>query len=127
MTIQNIRRRIDDLRTAPEVLRVIRAASASYKKRSASVVATDEVELHGTYWDGGSRSTYTAVDLATMRSRGAPQYAPPQFGGPRQAPRVVIPDGVAIVETGVFCGKTASACVYVNHATFAKLLTHEKV
>ena len=105
-----------------EVLRVIRAADGTYRKKSATLVVTDSVELNGTYWDGGSRSTYTAVNLATLQTGTAAQYAPPQFGGPSKALRVVIPAGVAIVETGVFCGKTASACVYVSTESATKLL-----
>jgi hypothetical protein len=111
-----------ELKTAPEVLRLIRAADPSYRKTRAYLHVSESVSLSGTYWDGGSRSTYTAVDLATGRSKGAPQYDPPQFGGPRAAPVVVIPEGVAIVETGVFCGKTANASVYINPVNAAKLL-----
>jgi hypothetical protein len=35
---------------------------------------------------------------------------------------VAIPEGIAIVETGVFMGKAATARVYVNPANMAKLL-----
>lgn len=120
------------LKEFPEVTRVVRAADPSYKKHNAILVITESVALTGTYWDGGSRSTYTAVDLATFQSKGAPQYDPPQFGGPREAPTVAIPDGVAIVKTGIFCGKTGAAFVYINpvNATkflpqVARIITHE--
>lgn len=112
-----------DLKTAPEIVRVIRAADPSYRKHQATLSARETVCLSGTYWDGGSRSTYTAVDLLTCRSKGAPQYDPPQFGGPKVDPVVSIPEGIAIVETGVFMGKTATARVYVNPSNMAKLLT----
>jgi hypothetical protein len=36
---------------------------------------------------------------------------------------VSIPEGIAIVETGIFMGKTATARVYVNPSNMAKLLT----
>jgi len=111
-----------DLKAAPEVLRVIRAADPSYRKHKTILRVCDSVTLSGTYWDGGSRSSYTAVDLATGRSKGAPQYDPPQFGGPSTAPRVSIPEGVAIVQTGIFCGKTATAFIYLNPANAAKLI-----
>jgi hypothetical protein len=112
-----------ELKTAPELLKVIRAADPNYRKRQATLSASETVGLYGTYWDGGSRSTYTAVDLLTGRSKGAPQYDPPQFGGPRIVPEVAIPEGIAIVQTGIFMGKTATASVYVNPANMAKLLT----
>lgn len=113
---------IIDLKTAPEIKRLIRAADPSYKKHKAILCVTREVALSGTYWDGGSRSSYTAVNLANMRSSGAPQYAPSQFGGPRETPRVQLPSGACIVETGVFCGKTAAATVYLNPDDIARLL-----
>lgn len=112
-----------ELSKQPEFKIVIQAADATYKKRKAFFSVRESVQLSGTYWDGGSRSTYTAVRLSDGYALGAPQYDPPQFGGPRQAPTVSIPSGVAIVETGVFCGKTAIAHVYVNPTDAAKLLT----
>lgn len=115
--------RIDSLKNAPEVKRVIQAADPSYKKHSAVLVQCESVELHGTYWDGGSRYTYTAVELATFRVKDAPQFNPPQFGGPQSSPVVTIPEGIAIVKTGTFCGRTASATVFINPANANKLLT----
>lgn len=111
------------LKTAPEALRLIRAADPSYRKTKARIFVGETVTLSGTYWDGGSRSTYTAVDLATGRSKGAPQYNPPQFGGPRVDPCVQLPEGVCIIETGVFCGNTATANIYLHPANVAKLIT----
>ena len=110
------------LKHSPEVKRIILAADASYRKREARLLVQTEVDLYGTYWDGGTRNTYTAVDMITGRSKGAPQFDPPQFGGPATTPRVAIPQGVAIVKTGVFCGKTATAYVYINPADAAPLL-----
>lgn len=111
-----------DLKTAPEIIRVIRAVDPSYRKHKAILRVCESVTLSGTYWDGGSRSSYAAVDLLTGRNKGAPQYNPPQFGGPKTDPCVSIPEGVAIVQTGVFCGKTATAFVYLNPANAAKLI-----
>ena len=114
-----------ELKARPEFKRVICAAAPNYKKHKAFFNVASSLTLHGTYWDGGSRSTYTAVRLADGFSLGAPQYAPPQFGGPREAPIVLIPVGVAIVETGTFCGKPATASVTVNPADVAKLLVDQ--
>lgn len=107
---------------APECARIIRAADAAYRKRIFSLSARDTVTIDGTFWDEGSRSTYTAVDIATGRASAAPQYAPPQFGGPRVAPAVPVPPGVAIVRTGISSGKTATACIYLNPADLAPML-----
>lgn len=111
-----------ELAKYPDIARVIRAADPSYRKKNAFVSVREKVSLDGTFWDGGSRSTYTAVNLATFASAGAPHYSPPQFGGPRVTPEVPVPEGFVIVETGIFCGKTATAHVSVNPANVTKLL-----
>lgn len=111
-----------NLKDYPEVKRLILAADSSYRKHQATVVVVDRVPLQGTYWSDGNRSTYNAVDMLTGRSAGAPQYDPPQFGGPRETPVVTIPENVAIVETGTSRGETARAYVYVRAANVTKLL-----
>ena len=110
------------LSTAPELRRLIQAAFPDYRKKSAFLSAATDVTLSGTYWDGGSRNEYAAIDLATGRNAGAPQYDPPQFGGPRTDPRVQLPVGVAIVRAGTFCGKPATAHVYLHPDNVARLL-----
>jgi hypothetical protein len=111
------------LQDNPEIAKVIRAAFPSYKKRDAWVSVAESVTLSGTYWDGGSRATYVAVDLVTQRSLGAPRYDPPQFGGPRTAPTVALLNGVVIVGGGVSCGKPATAHLWVRPDNVAKVLT----
>lgn len=108
------------LKQSPEVKRLILAADSSYKKHDAYIIQATSVKLNDTYWASGSRGTYTAVDMITGRSQGAPQYNPPQFGG--KTPSVEIPENVAIVKTGIFCGKTSVAFVYVREANMTKLL-----
>lgn len=115
-------RHVIELKDHPEVKRLIQAADSMYRRKQATVVVVDTVTLHGTYWDGGSRSTYNAVDMLTGRSAGAPQYDPPQFGGPQETPVVTIPENVAIVETGYSCGKIMRAYVYVRASNVNKLL-----
>jgi hypothetical protein len=110
------------LKEAPEVQAIVRAAFPSYKKHDAYLTVAESVSLSGTYWDGGSRSEYVAVDLASKRSQGAPHYNPPQFGGPRTSPVVPLPIGVVIVQGGTFCGKQATAILSVHPENMAKLL-----
>lgn len=113
---------IINLSEHPEVLRIIRAVDPKYRKHKAIIVVTETVSISGTYWDGGSRSSYAAVNMKTLVVGNAPSYNPPQFGGPQAAPRTKIPEGAAIVQVGVFCGKTATATVYISPANAAKLL-----
>ena len=111
-----------ELKQHPEIRAVVQAAFPTYKKHKAYLSVTTEVRLSGTYWDGGTRHTYVAVNLATKRSQGAPQYNPPQFGGPQTTPVVTLPEGVVIVEGGIFCGKPATAHLHVHPNNMAKLL-----
>lgn len=107
----------------PEITRIVRIADSSYKKHKVTLSEASKVTLSGTYWDGGSRYTYTAINLETGRNIGAPQFDPPQFGGPASDPVVQLPEGIVIVRTGTFCGKTATATVFVNPSNLTKLLT----
>lgn len=109
-----------DLKNYLEVLRVIRAVDQSYRKHKAIVLAYHRIEMNDTYWSGGSRFSYHAVNLRTFQVGSAAQHAPPQFGG--KTPVVDIPEGVVIVKVGTFCGKTAAATVYVNPDNLPKLL-----
>lgn len=102
------------LKDAPELKRLILAADPTYKKRACTLWVGTDVRLSQTYWDGGTRFTYTAVNLDTCKVGAAPQYNPPQFGGPAQDPRVQIPRRACIVKTGVFCGKTAQASITMH-------------
>src|SRR3990167_6426189 len=106
----------------PEIARIVRAVAQRYNKRKAFFSVSETVALTGTYWDGGSRDTYTAVRLSDGFSLGAPQYAPPQFGGPARTPETTIPAGVAIIQTGIFCGKPATAHIWISPADAARLL-----
>jgi hypothetical protein len=106
----------------PELLALVRAAQPDYRKHKLYVSVTADVRLSQTYWDGGTRFDYTAVNLADKRSQGAPRYNPPQFGGPAQDPRVALPQGACIVKHGIDCGKPATAVVYMHPQDVAKLL-----
>jgi hypothetical protein len=111
------------LKDNPELKTIIKAAFPDYRKQNCFVHVSTECTLSGTYWDGGSRSTYVAVNLSTKRSAGAPQYDPPQFGGPQRDPKCAIPAGIAIVKSGTFCGKTAIAQIFIHPDNVAKFLT----
>lgn len=103
---------------------IVYAVSANYKKHSIIVTLADSCELHDTYWDGGSRSNAlvdTAAKPTPYRVKRFPQYAPPQFGGPQSVPVVQIKPGDAIVSTGLFCGKTATASITMRRETFEGL------
>jgi len=98
---------------------MVECVGGPYRKHAVIVHIGTSAELHGTYWDGGSRSSYALVDtrrIGTIRT--FPQYAPPQFGGPSEPVRVDIRPGQALQERGTFCGKTATASLTMSQSDF---------
>jgi hypothetical protein len=80
---------------------------AGYSGRTFKAVIADTVTLSDTYWSGGTRSTYQAVNLDTGE-RYAPTMAdcaPHAFGGKLEGQTVAIPPRTVIVEHSIFCGK----------------------
>ena len=105
----------------PEISKLIKRALITYKKRKAFVQCRTKVELSNTYWDGGSRSTYVVVNLTTGKiTYDSFAVLPPQFGG--TTPTIELDNDTAVIETGIFCGKPATASVFVNAENFNKLL-----
>lgn len=99
-------------------------SAISYTGTKFRVRLTERVELSGAFWDGGSRSTYIAVELATGKVSPADDRIqnPPGFGGPRTTPQVDIPGGVVIVEHCIFCGKDAGIVIHAHPADYAPML-----
>jgi hypothetical protein len=92
-----------------------------YRRRVVRIRFATRVPLHGTYWDGGSRSVYHTFDLDTGCWMACPSYSPPQFGGPKEMPTVEVGRGKVVVESGTFCGKATTVYVYVHPDDLQKL------
>jgi len=128
------------LKNSPELKQVVCAAFPSYKKHDAYLSAFPESGKNiNSYWDGGSRDEYAIVELATMKRQPMPTSTHPYFdvarrgmanqsNGVLESDHVgnitlkVLPEGFALVSAGVFCGKSATAHVFLNPANLAKLL-----
>jgi hypothetical protein len=67
----------------------------------------DAVSTFGSWWDGGSRSEFCLIHLATGTKRSLSySSSPPEYGGEVKSLR---PErGWAILTTGVFCGKEST-------------------
>jgi hypothetical protein len=128
-----------ELKSTPEVKRVILAAFPDYKKRRAFLSEFYSGKNINSYWDGGSKSEYAIVELATMTRKPLPSHTHPYFdvaarGMANQETAAVksdhvgnlelqiLPEGFALVEAGYFCGKPATAHVYLNSANLTKML-----
>lgn len=109
----------------PRLARIVRAVAPYYRKHSVFVsTRADKVTMSGTYWDSGSRDTYTGLDLGTMTTLPQPHFDPPQFGGPKEDPIFPMKPGRVCVKTGIFNGKKATAHIYV-HPDDIETLTKE--
>lgn len=124
-----------DLKTSPEVKRVILAAFPGYRKHNAFLSEFSSVTINS-YWDGGSKNVYVLVDLATLQHKALPTSSHPHYEmrdvSGENADVLVengvvtlkhLPEGIALVEGGTFCGKLATAHVYLNPNNMSKLLT----
>ena len=127
-----------NLKDSPEVKAVVRAAFPSYRKLKASVQAFYPMTVNS-YWDGGSKDEFAIVELLTLQRRDLPTSSHPYFDVERRGlsstenehvsvDRVGnvtlkhLPDGFALVRAGTFCGKPATAAVYVPDSNLTKLL-----
>lgn len=127
------------LRSAPELKRVVLAAFPSYRKRDAYLSVFTGKQNINSYWDGGSRDEYAIVELQSLQRKGLPTSSHPYFDiaarglANASSPDVEtdhvgnlylkhLPEGFALVRAGTFCGKAATAHVYLNPANMAKLL-----
>ena len=90
--------------------------SQGYRKHKAIVAFGSYVFCNNTYWDGGSRSTYVVVNVDGNTISALPQYAPPQFGGPSDPPRVDVKPGYPVIEMGTTYGETKTAVITINPA-----------
>lgn len=119
-----------ELKTAPEISRIVKAAFPGYKKHKAFLSAFGPTTINS-YWDGGSRDEYALVELATLRTKPLPTASHPFYdvtahgmanttGEYVTIDRVgnirlnVLPEGFALVSAGTFCGKPATAHVRLN-------------
>jgi len=97
-----------------------------YRKRSVFVYAYDTDEDFqqsiNSYWDGGSKSYYTMLETANP-GRNIPLTTDPTTNFPKFTDRSVrVPLGYCILESGVFCGKTATAKIYIHAKDFPSIL-----
>ena len=93
----------------------------SYNGRKFKALVTDTVELTSMHWGGGTRSTYTVVDLATRAHMPVTDPRPwPQSMTPPKP--IAIKPGFVVREHSTFCGKDSGLIFHVHPSDVAKLL-----
>jgi hypothetical protein len=128
-----------ELKTAPEVKRIVTAAFPGYKKHKAYLSVFYSGQSINSYWDGGSKDEYAIVDLSSYRRGVLPTSSHPYFDVARNGLAdqsnqfvdvdhvgnvhlKVLPEGYALVRAGTFCGRPLTAHVFLSEANIAKLL-----
>lgn len=122
-----------------EVRDVVRAAFPSYRKLRVYVSVWPGSTYINSYWSGGSRDEYAIVELNTLRRHavgaGHPYFDTAARGLASRADEHisvdhvgnvtlhVLPEGFVLVRAGVFCGKPATAHIYVPAANMPRLLS----
>tara|TARA_R110000744_G_C19281734_1_gene553635 strand:+ start:108 stop:683 length:576 start_codon:yes stop_codon:yes gene_type:complete len=96
-----------------------------YSGRKFEARPSESVSLYGTYWSGGSRNTYTAINMATGVSvpfDGIGNASPVEFGGTLEGKTITMEPGIAIVKHSTFSGKDMGLTIYVHPDNAATLL-----
>lgn len=110
-----------------EIPQVFNELLQGYRGRKFRVLPKEgSLELHGAFWDGGSRNQWYAVRLSDGLTQlaGGKLNTPAEYGGrPYEARSVQMTPGVVIAEHSIFCGKDVGWRFYVHPADMAKLLT----
>lgn len=114
---------IEVKRTDPGIKEMLQATFPDYRGRKISIRGAERPLDVTSFWDGGSRSYFKAVDLSDLRRvMAVPQNGTPFDGGPIRPNGLEIPEGFAIVERAYFMGRGAGVTIHVNPATLPSVL-----
>lgn len=103
------------------VKRVCEAAFPEYKGRTIRVeVATRPLDV-ADYWDGGTRSYFVFLEVATLRKLEVPSQGM-NDRKVKGASAVPVPEGFVCVEHSIFQGHDCGLRIYVNPADMPKLI-----
>ena len=105
----------------------ILGAFPEYCGNKFKITATDSVTLCDLNYSGGTRNQYRAVDIATGKVLdGSAANRPPPWSNTSEGQEVKIPEGIAVVEHSMFCGKNHGLTIYARVSSLAPLLTAPK-
>ncbi len=91
-----------------------------YKGRTYHVIFTDSVTISNTYWSGGTRSWWVAIQMEGGNTSRVPSLAP--WDNPIEGERIELDENTVIAEHSHFCGKDMGITFYA-HPSRKKLLT----
>ncbi len=93
----------------------------STRKREIILIVDDSVSVYNTFWDGGSKNTYKAVQLETGKTAELITGSSP-WNAVSEGKTIGLVPGVAIVKQSVFCGKDMCLMVYIHPDNAVSLL-----
>lgn len=106
----------------PTVRSIVAATFPDYRGRKFRLSISESPLNVRSCWDGGSRSYYRFLNLATLQAS-AEVPAQSAFDRPiAGADAVVLTDGFACVEHSIFCGKDAGITIHIRPANSARFL-----
>lgn len=92
--------------TGKEPLVAKLAAMVGYDGKKFRLVTTETVDVtYNAYWSGGSKSTYTFINLGSMEFKQSPTMHPVFDTRYQGADNVTLIPGIVCVEHSYFCGK----------------------
>jgi len=103
----------------PVIQTLLRQAGVVSRKHKVIIHKASTVTCSGTYWDGGSRSSYILVKNG--RPVDIPSTGAPPFNGNRPETVLELDTDTYAVSVGTFCGKPATPSVYLHPALAQQL------
>ncbi len=99
---------------------LLRVSFPEYKGRTYRVQFTDQVHISNTYWSGGTRSWYVAIQMENGKVSRLPSLAP--WDNPIEGQKIPLGENTVIAEHAHFCGKDMGITFYA-HPSRQRLLT----
>jgi len=114
-----------DYRSPKEIAAICK--SLGYRRKKYALYVTERVTLQGLNWSGGSRSVYTAIDLATGHASTPNLSRPHPMNNAAEGVTVELPSGTALAKTGTFMGKPSMLYLYVRPDNLMAAIGQETV
>jgi hypothetical protein len=107
----------------PAIAHIIRATFPQYRKRKVYLKARETITLQDLNWSGGTRAEYRTCTLDGHPTASTlPYSALAPWNNYAEGVTLPIPQGMACVQGGVFCGKESTLTINVNPADMPKYL-----
>lgn len=92
------------------------------KKFKARVTETVAIPSHAGLWDGGSRDTYTLVEIATGKTVTASDNYSAPWDDDRKSRNIALKPGYCVVQHTIFCGKDLGLTFHMLASDVAPML-----